>query len=146
MTASDWQSFQTDGPPQVGQRVLLLIETSQFIMICKWDNPGKAISPWTHWKLYTPPAKEDGFEVSDTGKNTDREIWRKQPGDYYSPSIHVTESGGIGMDVGGHVIVAPIERWHEAGELLLCVNPCLPEWRRKLALWLLNVRLKGCKE
>ena len=55
------------------------------------------------------------------------------------------EGGGIGMNVGGHVIVAPIERWHEAAELLMCVNPCLPEWRRKLAMWLLNARVKGYK-
>jgi len=46
------------------------------------------------------------------GKNTDKEIWRKVEGDYYSPSIHVTESGGIGIDVGGIVIVKPIEDWH----------------------------------
>jgi hypothetical protein len=78
--------------------------------------------------------------------NTDKEIWRKKPGDYYAPSIHVTEGGGIGMNVGGHVIVAPIERWHEAAELLMCVNPCLPEWRRKLAMWLLNARVKGYKQ
>ena len=78
--------------------------------------------------------------------NTDKEIWRKKPGDYYAPSIHVTEGGGIGMNVGGHVIVAPIERWHDAAELLMCVNPYLPEWRRKLAMWLLNARVKGYKQ
>ena len=54
-------------------------------------------------------------------KNTDKEIWRKTPGDYYSPSIHITESGGVGIDVGGHVLVAPIERWHEAGVAAFCV-------------------------
>jgi len=47
--------------------------------------------------------------------NTDKEIWRKIPGDYYSPSIHVTEFGGIGINVGGHVLVAPVEKWYEAG-------------------------------
>lgn len=45
-------------------------------------------------------------------KNTDRELWRLDPDDYYSPSIHVTESGGIGIDVGGTVIVRPAEEWH----------------------------------
>ena len=44
-------------------------------------------------------------------KNTDREIWRKVPGDFYSPSIHVTEGGGIGINVGGTVIVMPVEEW-----------------------------------
>ena len=47
--------------------------------------------------------------------NTDKEIWRKIPGDLYSPSIHVTEFGGIGINVGGYVLVAPVEKWHEAG-------------------------------
>lgn len=47
----------------------------------------------------------------DCGKNEDVEIWRKIPGDYYSPSIHVTKSDGIGINVGGLVIVKPIEEW-----------------------------------
>ena len=45
-------------------------------------------------------------------KNTDREIWREHPDDYYADSIHVTEGGGIGLDCGGHVIVMPIRKWH----------------------------------
>ena len=45
-------------------------------------------------------------------KNTDREIWRKIAGDYYSPSIHITGGGGVGMNVGGYVIVMPVEQWH----------------------------------
>jgi hypothetical protein len=93
-------------------------------------------------------SRKSGIKPAVLGccSNTDKEIWRKKPGDYYAPSIHVTEGGGIGMNVGGHVIVAPIERWHEAAELLMCVNPCLPEWRRKLAMWLLNARVKGYKQ
>jgi hypothetical protein len=42
--------------------------------------------------------------------NTDRELFRE--GDYYSPSIHVTRDGKIGMNVGGHVIVKSINDWH----------------------------------
>lgn len=49
--------------------------------------------------------------MSDAAQNTDFEIWRRKPGDYYSPSIHVTAEGGIGMDVGGTVIVMDIEDW-----------------------------------
>lgn len=48
-------------------------------------------------------------------QNTDRELWRENPDSYYSPSIFVTERGGIGMNVGGHVIVMPIEGWHRLG-------------------------------
>jgi hypothetical protein len=48
--------------------------------------------------------------------NADRELWRKVPGDYYSPRIHATEGGGIGIDVGGTVIVLPVELWHRAGK------------------------------
>lgn len=44
--------------------------------------------------------------------NTDREIWRRTPDDFYSPSIHVTAEGGIGMNVGGRVVVMDIEDWH----------------------------------
>lgn len=45
-------------------------------------------------------------------KNTDIELWREKPDDYYSPSIHVTREGSIGINVGGHVIVADIRDWH----------------------------------
>ena len=52
--------------------------------------------------------------MSDCGtKNTDRELWREIEGDYYSPSIHVTEGGGVGVSVGGFVVVLPIRGWHE---------------------------------
>lgn len=51
--------------------------------------------------------------------NTDREIWRETPGDYYSPSILVTTNPfgvqGIGINIGGHVIVMSARRWHELG-------------------------------
>jgi hypothetical protein len=57
-------------------------------------------------------------------KNTDREIWRAVPEDYYSPSIHVTEGGGIGINVGGLVIVMPVERWHACGNLMLAAIQC----------------------
>ncbi len=71
-------------------------------------------------------------------KNTDREIWRAVPGDFYADKIHVTEHGGIGIDCGGHVLVAPVRKWHEAGNLFFCVNPTMPSWRRRLAMWLLK--------
>lgn len=45
-------------------------------------------------------------------KNNDREIWRETPGDYYAPSIHVTETGGIGINVGGTVFVMDVREWH----------------------------------
>ena len=46
-------------------------------------------------------------------KNTDKEIWREIDEDYYSPSIHVTKQGDIGIDVGGHVIVQSVREWHK---------------------------------
>ena len=45
-------------------------------------------------------------------KNTDRELWRECAGDYYSASVFVTEHNGIGMNVGGYVIVLPVQKWH----------------------------------
>jgi 3-oxoacyl-[acyl-carrier-protein] synthase III len=47
-----------------------------------------------------------------THKNTDKEIWRKVNDDYYSPSIHVTEQDGIGINISGMVIVKPVEEWY----------------------------------
>lgn len=45
-------------------------------------------------------------------KNTDREIWRETPDDYYAPSIHVTQGGSIGINVGGLVVVMDVRDWH----------------------------------
>ena len=49
----------------------------------------------------------------EAAENTDRELWRETPGDYYSPSIHVTAQGAIGIDCGGTVYVKPVRVWHE---------------------------------
>ena len=48
-------------------------------------------------------------------QNTDRELYREPGdwrGDFYSDSIHVTESGAIGIDCGGYVFVKPLREWH----------------------------------
>lgn len=63
--------------------------------------------------------------LSGAAKNTDRELFRERlddasdPGDYYAPSVHVTQDGMIGMNVGGHVIVMPIGDWHKAARYIL---------------------------
>lgn len=63
------------------------------------------------------------MSIEDCGiKNTDRELWRESPGDYYAHSIHVTEAGKIGMNVGGTVFVMPLEVWHQ-----LAKKHCIPE-------------------
>lgn len=56
-------------------------------------------------------------ELNGVAENRDRELWReKHPeGDaysYYAPSIHVTEQGGIGINVGGTVHVKTLRDWH----------------------------------
>lgn len=71
-------------------------------------------------------------------ENTNIEIWRRIRNDYYSPSIHVTKFGDIGINVGGYVLVAPIESWHEAGIKILAVDSTLPSWKHKLGYWLLG--------
>ena len=48
--------------------------------------------------------------------NTDREIYRERPDDYYADSIHVTEGGGIGINCGGMVYVKPLREWHRLAE------------------------------
>lgn len=54
-------------------------------------------------------------------ENTDKHLWRKEGG-HYAPSIHVTKSGGIGINVGGHVIVMPVEKWHALGRLRCAIE------------------------
>jgi len=54
------------------------------------------------------------MDAEKPAMNTDRELWREPPGDYYADSIHLTEKGGIGINVGGHVIVRTLEQWHAA--------------------------------
>lgn len=61
--------------------------------------------------------------VSGVAANTDRELYREPkgdlPSDYYANSLHVTQQGTIGMNVGGLVITLPIAKWHEAAANLL---------------------------
>lgn len=59
--------------------------------------------------------------MSDTpldqcAENTDREIYRVVPGDFYPDSIHVTREGAIGINCGGFVIVKPIRTWHKLAQ------------------------------
>lgn len=56
-------------------------------------------------------------------ENTDRELWRERPGDYYSNSIHVTKEGLIGMDVGGTVVVLPVTAWHSMAKVAMGLTP-----------------------
>jgi hypothetical protein len=53
---------------------------------------------------------------NDPVLNTDKELWREIPNDYYSPSIFVTEQNSIGINVGGWVYVKPVEDWHKLAE------------------------------
>lgn len=47
-------------------------------------------------------------------KNTDTELWREPPGDFYSNSVHITQKGELGINVGGTVFVMTLKQWHEA--------------------------------
>lgn len=53
-------------------------------------------------------------ELTDVqaSQNTDREVWRETPGDFYSNSVHLTATGGLGINVGGTVYVKPPAEWH----------------------------------
>ena len=55
--------------------------------------------------------------------NTDKELWRETEGDYYSNSVHVTSSGGIGINVGGFVRVLTLQQWHEAAKHMFPYHP-----------------------
>ena len=81
--------------------------------------------------------------MREAAKNTDREIWREREGDYYSDSIHVTKNAGIGINCGGHVIVAPIKSWFKIADLIYnSETRGVSNWRKKLALWLLKADVK----
>lgn len=56
--------------------------------------------------------------MTKAAQNADTELWRQTPGDYYSPSIHVTKDGKIGINVGGIVLVEDVEVWHRINLLL----------------------------
>jgi hypothetical protein len=52
--------------------------------------------------------------MDQSAKNEDVELWRKVPDYYYyAPSVFVTKSGGIGINVGGFVFVKTVEEWHK---------------------------------
>lgn len=56
------------------------------------------------------------IEEPQACENTDRELWRDEEVDGFSPSIHVTSDGSIGINVCGTVHVKSIRRWHELAE------------------------------
>lgn len=45
-------------------------------------------------------------------ENTDRHLWPLVSEHADADTIHVTKGGGIGINVGGHVIVLPLREWH----------------------------------
>jgi hypothetical protein len=64
MTAGDWRNFETYGPPQVGEDVILLQITASGVrntLVQSWNAEEQRYT-WTHWTPFIPPAKEDGFE------------------------------------------------------------------------------------
>lgn len=57
-------------------------------------------------------------------QNTDKHLWRKND-DRFAPSIHVTKGGCIGINVGGHVIIMTVEKWHALGRLRVAIEDIL---------------------
>src|SRR3990172_2491619 len=64
----------------------------------------------------SPHWRGDMSEARKAYKNTDTELWRERPDDYYSPSVHVTQDGELGINVGGLVTVASLRQWHRWAE------------------------------
>jgi len=77
--------------------------------------------------------------------NTDIELFREKLGDrldpdnYYSPSVHVTKSQCIGMNVGGYVIIMSIRSWHEAAQQYVSPTAFGAGMRARLARWLVSL-------
>ena len=83
-----------------------------------------AFAWYVFFTLYVIRETRKGNQMSDNERagdvpalNTDRELWREIAGDYYSPSIHVTKDGGIGINVGGTVRVRTLREWHSSVQL-----------------------------
>lgn len=53
-------------------------------------------------------------EIAKAYKNTDRELWREELDDAYSPVIYVTEHNNITICVGGRCITRTVWGWHNA--------------------------------
>lgn len=78
--------------------------------------------------------------MHQTSENTDKEIWREVPDDFYSSSIHVTERGGIGVNYKGSVIVMKVENWFKAGELSNSIEHSKMTIIEKICYWYLFQR------
>jgi hypothetical protein len=65
------------------------------------------------WRKRKVKKKTGGGNVDGSAQNTDKELWREIEDDFYSPSIHVTADGKIGINVGGMVYVKTLRNWHE---------------------------------
>jgi hypothetical protein len=91
---------------------------------CKTEHTGNPVvhAGWCPASTGQNQAGRSQVSESKAANNTDREIYRVQPGDYYSDSIHVTEGGGIGINVGGTVHVLPLRKWHELAGGKLAVS------------------------
>ena len=63
-------------------------------------------------------------DLHEQAENTDRQLWAEDPTSYYSPSIHVTKDGMIGINCGGHVIVQSVHDWHRAALEFVCTCGC----------------------
>lgn len=71
------------------------------------------------------------------------EVCRREKGNEYSPSIHITEFNDVVITVKRMSITAPIEPRHDVGQKLLTVDLKLKNWKRKLAFWLLGWNSNG---
>lgn len=56
-------------------------------------------------------------------ENTDVELFREKPNDAYSPSLHVTREGSIGINVGGRVHVMSLSKWHQLASEKYPIKP-----------------------
>lgn len=77
-----------------------------------------------------------------TCENTDVKLWEEPSVDFHSHfhrgKIFVTRQNGIGIECGGHAIVAPLKTWHESAKLFIPHNLSSNSWRWKVVKWLLK--------
>ncbi len=80
-----------------------------------------------------PP--ESLLKAAEAIRNTDVQLWQKFPDDAFSPRIHVTEGGCIGITHHALCIVMSVERWHAIGEMYSHMQKALGDGLQEYRHW-----------
>ena len=74
--------------------------------------PSETVSKFDAMKDPSSPHEFGQNDNHGAARNTDAHLWPIVSEEPFPDSIHVTADGGIGINVGGHVIVKTLRDWH----------------------------------